>query len=95
VKPAGAASANSDDALGGSSAAASTPRHRIEIASPLNVSESIDIGSKNNRASTRDMLVHLPFKPRRRAVEAGQVSAHGWWQFAVFSLQCDCTTDAM
>jgi hypothetical protein len=92
AKPASAASALSDDASGGSGAAACTPRQRIEIAYPLNASESIDIGSKNSRVSTRDMLVHLPFKPRRRAVEASQVSPH-CCEFAVLRLQCDCTTD--
>jgi hypothetical protein len=39
----------------------------------VDVRESVSM-STNSRALARDSLVHLPFKPRRRAVEASQVT---------------------
>jgi len=78
LKPACLATAPSDDGSGINGGVAAASRQRIEIASPLD-SDSLNMSSKNGRGSARDCLVHLPFKPRRRAVEASQVCARGVW----------------
>jgi hypothetical protein len=76
VKPSGAACTPSDDAPGINGGVAVTPRQRIEIARQVDSRESLNIIGTDSWVSNRDLLVHLPFKPRRRAVEASQVSAH-------------------
>jgi WD40 repeat protein len=77
VKPAGSASACADAAAGCNGVAAATPRQRIEIIRPVDSSDSFGASSNGRVTSTRDVLVHLPFKPRRRAVEASQVGPCG------------------
>jgi hypothetical protein len=85
LKPAGAASAPFDDGSGLSGIAAATPRQRIDIVNPVDVREAVNM-STNSRALARDSLVHLPFKPRRRAVEASQVPAR--YPLALLSCRC-------
>jgi hypothetical protein len=74
VKPAAAAGAAADDRAGCNGAVAATPRHRIEIVRPADGGDAASVGCGGATAA-RELLVHLPFKPRRRAVEASQVHA--------------------
>ena len=72
VKPAGAASVTADEATGCNGAIPATPRQKIEIVHSADSGDLASIGGTGSVAA-RDLLVHLPFKPRRRAVEASQV----------------------
>ena len=68
VKPAAASGAAPEEGSGANGLASVAPRQRIEIVCPA---DGGDLPSA--RGATRELLVHLPFKPRRRAVEASTV----------------------
>jgi hypothetical protein len=72
VKPAAAAGAAPEEGSGANGLGTVAPRQRIEIVSPADGGD-VPNASGGVRSSTRELLVHLPFKPRRRAVEAGTV----------------------